>query len=110
MATFSMCIQVSFLIIMLAFPLFSGTNSAEISDITKPTLCNKNPTFGCPKNHRPVCASNGVTYSNLCTFCKANRKSYGKITFKHNGSCRRILSTGGTRPRGGSEELLRTAA
>ncbi|KAM8765189.1 ovomucoid-like isoform 1-T2 [Rhynchonycteris naso] len=110
MANFSMHIKVSFLIIMLAFHLYSGTNSAEISDITKSTACNKNPTFGCPKNHRPVCASNGVTYSNLCTFCKANRKSYGKITFKHNGSCRRILPSGGTRPRVESEELLGTAA
>ncbi|XP_066197668.1 serine protease inhibitor Kazal-type 1-like isoform X4 [Saccopteryx leptura] len=74
------------------------------------TACNKNPTFGCPKNYSPVCASNGVTYSNLCTFCKANRKSHGKITFQHNGSCRRILSTGGTKPRLDSAELLGTAA
>ncbi|XP_066133417.1 ovomucoid-like isoform X1 [Saccopteryx bilineata] len=110
MANFSMCIQVSFLIIVLAFPLFSGTNSAEISDIMVWTECKKNPTFGCPKNHRPVCASNGVTYTNLCTFCKANRKSHGKITFQCNGSCRRILSTGGTNLHLDSAELLGTAA
>ncbi|XP_066133418.1 ovomucoid-like isoform X2 [Saccopteryx bilineata] len=87
MANFSMCIQVSFLIIVLAFPLFSGTNSAEISDIMVWSECNNYSIYGCPKNYKPVCASNGVTYGNFCKFCRRLRKSDIEITFKHNGPC-----------------------
>merc|ERR1711920_251887 len=41
----------------------------------------------CPRIRRPVCASNGVTYSNACVFRDAKCKSPTKIEIVHEGSC-----------------------
>ncbi|XP_061477870.1 ovoinhibitor-like isoform X2 [Rhineura floridana] len=39
----------------------------------------------CTRELAPVCASNGVTYNNLCLFCAAKRESRGSLTIKQKG-------------------------
>ncbi|KAK0062073.1 agrin [Biomphalaria pfeifferi] len=43
----------------------------------------------CPYNYNPVCASNGVTYPNFCTFNVANckRPPWAKIWIIFNRPC-----------------------
>jgi len=47
----------------------------------------------CTREYRPVCGSDGKTYSNKCVFSVANCKANRKLTIKHPGKC-----TGGCRP------------
>ncbi|XP_036605199.1 serine protease inhibitor Kazal-type 6-like [Trichosurus vulpecula] len=41
----------------------------------------------CPELSDPVCGSDGKTYSNMCFFGEANKKSNGKLSVKHKGKC-----------------------
>ncbi|XP_045407439.1 ovomucoid-like isoform X2 [Lemur catta] len=41
----------------------------------------------CDQEIEAICASNGKTYINECTFCKAHIRSNNEITVKHEGVC-----------------------
>ncbi|CAB3982547.1 WAP four-disulfide core domain 6B-like [Paramuricea clavata] len=41
----------------------------------------------CPYIYKPLCATNGETYSNLCSLEIANCKSSGAIVFDYDGEC-----------------------
>jgi hypothetical protein len=41
----------------------------------------------CPYIYKPLCATNGETYSNLCSLEIANCKSNGQIAFDYDGEC-----------------------
>ncbi|EDL84755.1 similar to vitellogenin-like 1 precursor (predicted) [Rattus norvegicus] len=41
----------------------------------------------CTREYFPVCATNGRTYFNKCTFCLAYRESGGSFTMSHYGRC-----------------------
>ncbi|KAK1343438.1 hypothetical protein QTO34_016218 [Cnephaeus nilssonii] len=74
-----------FLLLSLAlFCFFSGVISqgekvdcAEFGD----------PKVYCTRESNPHCGSDGQTYGNKCSFCKAAAKSGGKINLKHYGTC-----------------------
>ncbi|XP_028168235.1 serine protease inhibitor dipetalogastin-like [Ostrinia furnacalis] len=40
----------------------------------------------CPKNRRPVCGSDGISYSNICTF-RCEQASDSRLTLRHEGEC-----------------------
>ena len=42
---------------------------------------------GCPKNYRPVCGSDGITYGNRCGLANAACKRDSEITLTHYGTC-----------------------
>jgi hypothetical protein len=41
----------------------------------------------CPNIYKPVCATNGETFSNLCSLEIADCKSNGAIAFGYDGEC-----------------------
>ncbi|XP_045685516.1 ovomucoid-like [Phyllostomus hastatus] len=76
-------------IIALAMPLCSE------SFLTKPAIfrylmaCSlySRSLEMCTKDYFPVCATNGRTYSNKCTFCLALKENGGKLNLVHYGEC-----------------------
>ena len=65
------------------FTIFKSTTTKNIFNFAQPV---KNCIKGCPKNLRPVCGSNKVTYGNSCLFDIANCQNDGKLTSKP-GKC-----------------------
>ncbi|KAJ3416986.1 hypothetical protein HDV05_007468 [Chytridiales sp. JEL 0842] len=59
---------------------FQGTCDAA------PVLSKKSCNGACPKIYKPVCASNGVTYSNECVFSNA-KCSNNDLTITSQGAC-----------------------
>ncbi|XP_074141261.1 serine protease inhibitor Kazal-type 6-like [Sminthopsis crassicaudata] len=47
----------------------------------------KDPKVYCTRESDPHCGSNGQTYGNKCSFCKAMVESGGKVMLKHQGKC-----------------------
>ncbi|XP_032482395.1 serine protease inhibitor Kazal-type 6 [Phocoena sinus] len=47
----------------------------------------QDPKVHCTRESNPHCGSDGRTYGNKCTFCKAMVKSGGKLSLKHHGKC-----------------------
>ena len=45
----------------------------------------------CPNIYKPVCATNGETFSNLCSLEIADCKSNGAIAFGYDGECGRTF-------------------
>ncbi|XP_074085527.1 serine protease inhibitor Kazal-type 6-like [Macrotis lagotis] len=76
-----------------AFVLLSLTLFYFISDVTcqggGQVDCGefRDPKVYCTRESNPHCGSNGQTYGNKCSFCKAMVESGGKVTLKHQGKC-----------------------
>ncbi|XP_059102588.1 ovomucoid-like [Peromyscus eremicus] len=74
--------------ITLSFLLFSESFFIISAFYRSHTMCrNFVPSMNCPKENKPVCATNSRTFTSRCTFCKAYKESNGKIKFKHYGKC-----------------------
>ncbi|XP_067218745.1 proteinase inhibitor PSKP-2-like [Chanodichthys erythropterus] len=57
-----------------------------ISDGARKPFCKNQPKT-CPETLKPVCGTNGKTYTNECSLCAALRASKIKIKIKKVGRC-----------------------
>uniref|UniRef100_A0A803YPS2 Ovomucoid n=1 Tax=Meleagris gallopavo TaxID=9103 RepID=A0A803YPS2_MELGA len=58
---------------------FCGLGSASADERGRPIYCEK--------LYEPFCGSDGKTYNNKCSFCKAVLKSRGALHMKQAGVC-----------------------
>ncbi|XP_032650330.1 ovomucoid-like isoform X1 [Chelonoidis abingdonii] len=52
----------------------------------------KGKQFACTMIYRPVCGTNGITYSNKCNLCAARWKTGVNIGIRHEGRCNRKIN------------------
>ncbi|XP_023474127.2 uncharacterized protein [Equus caballus] len=89
MSFFSSWMKAIFVIALL-FPLHSETGLSQ-----PPSMGNKRPpncdiykdVLHCTNTWNPVCATDDITYHNICTFCQQKLKSGGKLDFLFFGQC-----------------------
>ncbi|XP_048031935.1 ovoinhibitor-like isoform X3 [Megalobrama amblycephala] len=58
-----------------------------VSDGARAPNCKPNPFKICIRIYKPVCGSDGKTYSNECRLCVANQGSKTKILIQKEGEC-----------------------
>ncbi|XP_048031957.1 double-headed protease inhibitor, submandibular gland-like [Megalobrama amblycephala] len=62
-----------------------------VSDGERAPDCKPNPSNACPEIYKPVCGSDGKTYSNECELCVAIRESGTEISIVKEGKCDQFL-------------------
>ncbi|XP_042842674.1 sperm-associated acrosin inhibitor-like [Panthera tigris] len=88
MSLFSSWIKAIF-IIALAFPLYSETTFAPMPEARSTPQCRpySDEQDYCTRESDLICANNGKTYGNICTFCREKKKNGDKFDFAHFGYC-----------------------
>ncbi|XP_031222160.1 ovomucoid-like [Mastomys coucha] len=72
----------------LSFLLCSGSHLVRRAFYKHMVICRGFRPIGmCTREYFPVCATNGRTYFNKCTFCLAYRENGGSFTMSHFGKC-----------------------
>uniref|UniRef100_A0A3P9MSY4 Kazal-like domain-containing protein n=1 Tax=Poecilia reticulata TaxID=8081 RepID=A0A3P9MSY4_POERE len=69
--------------------LLTALSSVDISTITTHKYLLKCPPkiYRCTNTFRPVCGSDGITYTNTCTLCLKIQKTKRKIYISNRGTC-----------------------
>ncbi|KAH9502386.1 hypothetical protein Btru_075545 [Bulinus truncatus] len=68
---------------VFVFLLFGGFAVQDVSGQVTVSPCK----LACPFNYLPVCASNGLTYANLCVMESISCIDSLGLTIKHDGEC-----------------------
>ncbi|XP_019331522.1 serine protease inhibitor Kazal-type 6 isoform X3 [Alligator mississippiensis] len=74
------------LLLSLALFCFSAHVAGKEEDKPDCSEFKDSGTF-CTRESNPHCGDDGMTYGNLCAFCKAVEKSGGKLRLYHMGKC-----------------------
>ncbi|XP_068061510.1 ovomucoid-like [Anomalospiza imberbis] len=70
----------------LAFSTADAATQNEVDCSEYKGLESGRPIY-CERLYQPFCGSDGKTYNNKCSFCKAVLKSRGALQMKQAGAC-----------------------
>ncbi|XP_048717938.1 serine protease inhibitor Kazal-type 6-like [Caretta caretta] len=79
--------KIAGVIVLLTLAVFCCSDVASHNGKRKCDYDPKNDPIPCPAVQEPVCATDGRTYRNYCSFGRAMRAAFGKLGLKHPGPC-----------------------
>uniref|UniRef100_A0A8C9AUD0 Serine peptidase inhibitor Kazal type 6 n=1 Tax=Phocoena sinus TaxID=42100 RepID=A0A8C9AUD0_PHOSS len=79
--------KISGVLLLLSLALFCFYSGVFSQGVQIDCAEFQDPKVHCTRESNPHCGSDGRTYGNKCTFCKAMVKSGGKLSLKHHGKC-----------------------
>ncbi|XP_010150157.1 PREDICTED: ovomucoid-like [Eurypyga helias] len=83
----AMKITGTFVLLTLAvFCLANAANKNE-ADCSEYKRLERGRPIYCERLYQPFCGSDGKTYNNKCSFCKAVLRSRGALHMKQEGTC-----------------------
>ncbi|XP_063301288.1 double-headed protease inhibitor, submandibular gland-like [Pelobates fuscus] len=76
-------------LVLLCIISFSGFSSVTGYEVDCSNFKNEVPGVGlaCPRLYKPLCGTDGKTYSNKCMMCSDKLRLKKVIAVKHKGSC-----------------------
>ncbi|XP_025903432.1 ovomucoid-like [Nothoprocta perdicaria] len=74
------------LLILAVLCLANAARKDEVDCSEYRSLQARRPIY-CEKLYQPFCGSDGKTYNNKCSFCKAVLRSRGALHMKQSGPC-----------------------
>ncbi|XP_030359831.1 ovomucoid-like isoform X2 [Strigops habroptila] len=75
--------------VLLTLAVLCLTNAAKENEVdcSEYSRLERGRPIYCERLYQPFCGSDGKTYNNKCSFCKAVLKSRGTLQMKQAGAC-----------------------
>ncbi|XP_057238725.1 serine protease inhibitor Kazal-type 6-like [Malurus melanocephalus] len=88
-ARFGTAMRIAGTLALLALALLCLTNAAkhEEVDCSEYRRLERGRPIYCERLYQPFCGSDGKTYNNKCSFCKAMLRSRGALHVRQVGTC-----------------------
>ncbi|XP_065704786.1 ovomucoid-like [Patagioenas fasciata] len=75
--------------VLLALAVLCSANAAKQNEVdcSEYRSLERGKPIYCERLYQPFCGSDGKTYNNKCSFCKAILRSRGALHLKQAGAC-----------------------